>query len=170
MEYNNFRHLWLKQSNCLTVTARREYYCWVHKWRNLLLLNKVGSSVWNSCFALDALTVPLLTGKALLNLHVMPLNFIPRLSYFSYSSLLIHWSSVHKASCFQVIRKYWLITSFCSEILSQIVTDSASVERLLGKADVQRPQVVEYCVVCGDKASGKEAQEAVFKIPDWKDY
>lgn len=96
----------------------------------------------------------------------MPLNFIPRLSYFSYSSLLIHWSSVHKASCFQVIRKYWLITSFCSEILSQIVTDSASVERLLGKADVQRPQVVEYCVVCGDKASGKEAQEAVFKIPD----
>uniref|UniRef100_A0A8C9US33 Nuclear receptor subfamily 2 group C member 2 n=1 Tax=Spermophilus dauricus TaxID=99837 RepID=A0A8C9US33_SPEDA len=36
----------------------------------------------------------------------------------------------------------------------QIVTDSASVERLLGKADVQRPQVVEYCVVCGDKASG----------------
>ncbi|XP_061218495.1 nuclear receptor subfamily 2 group C member 2 isoform X3 [Neopsephotus bourkii] len=35
----------------------------------------------------------------------------------------------------------------------QIVTDSASVERLLGKADVQRPQVVEYCVVCGDKAS-----------------
>ncbi|XP_062441483.1 nuclear receptor subfamily 2 group C member 2 isoform X4 [Rhea pennata] len=37
----------------------------------------------------------------------------------------------------------------------QIVTDTASVERLLGKADVQRPQVVEYCVVCGDKASGR---------------
>ncbi|KAI5946427.1 Nuclear receptor subfamily 2 group C member 2 [Manis javanica] len=37
----------------------------------------------------------------------------------------------------------------------QIVTDSASVECLLGKADVQRPQVVEYCVVCGDKASGR---------------
>uniref|UniRef100_A0A2D4PYQ5 Uncharacterized protein n=1 Tax=Micrurus surinamensis TaxID=129470 RepID=A0A2D4PYQ5_MICSU len=37
----------------------------------------------------------------------------------------------------------------------QIVTDSASVERLLAKTDVQRPQVVEYCVVCGDKASGK---------------
>ncbi|XP_021265586.1 nuclear receptor subfamily 2 group C member 2 isoform X2 [Numida meleagris] len=37
----------------------------------------------------------------------------------------------------------------------QIVTDSASVERLLGKADVQRAQVVEYCVVCGDKASGR---------------
>lgn len=36
------------------------------------------------------------------------------------------------------------------------MTDSASVERLLGKADVQRPQVVEYCVVCGDKASGKQ--------------
>ncbi|XP_029457249.1 nuclear receptor subfamily 2 group C member 2 isoform X1 [Rhinatrema bivittatum] len=38
----------------------------------------------------------------------------------------------------------------------QIVTDAASVERLLGKTDVQRPQVVEYCVVCGDKASGKQ--------------
>ncbi|XP_040264308.1 nuclear receptor subfamily 2 group C member 2 isoform X1 [Bufo bufo] len=37
----------------------------------------------------------------------------------------------------------------------QIVTDAASVERLLGKADVQRPQIVEYCVVCGDKASGR---------------
>ncbi|GAB1291086.1 Nuclear receptor subfamily 2 group C member 2 [Apodemus speciosus] len=40
----------------------------------------------------------------------------------------------------------------------QIVTDSASVERLLGKADVQRPQVVEYCVVCGDKASAIEGR------------
>lgn len=29
------------------------------------------------------------------------------------------------------------------------------MERLLAKTDVQRPQVVEYCVVCGDKASGK---------------
>ncbi|XP_053576651.1 nuclear receptor subfamily 2 group C member 2 isoform X1 [Bombina bombina] len=37
----------------------------------------------------------------------------------------------------------------------QIVTDAASVERLLGKTDVQRPQIVEYCVVCGDKASGR---------------
>ncbi|XP_063797309.1 nuclear receptor subfamily 2 group C member 2 [Pseudophryne corroboree] len=37
----------------------------------------------------------------------------------------------------------------------QIVTDAASVERLLGKAEVQRPQIVEYCVVCGDKASGR---------------
>ncbi|XP_068109139.1 nuclear receptor subfamily 2 group C member 2 isoform X1 [Hyperolius riggenbachi] len=37
----------------------------------------------------------------------------------------------------------------------QIVTDAASVERLLGKSDVQRPQIVEYCVVCGDKASGR---------------
>ncbi|KAK2494113.1 hypothetical protein MC885_018059 [Smutsia gigantea] len=37
----------------------------------------------------------------------------------------------------------------------QIILDSASVERLLGKAHVQRPQVVEYCVVCGDKASGR---------------
>ncbi|CAH2312090.1 nuclear receptor subfamily 2 group C member 2 [Pelobates cultripes] len=37
----------------------------------------------------------------------------------------------------------------------QIVTDAASVERLLGKAEVQRPQIIEYCVVCGDKASGR---------------
>ncbi|KAG8435890.1 hypothetical protein GDO86_007112 [Hymenochirus boettgeri] len=37
----------------------------------------------------------------------------------------------------------------------QIVTDAASVERLLAKADVQRPQIIEYCVVCGDKASGR---------------
>ncbi|XP_056380915.1 nuclear receptor subfamily 2 group C member 2 isoform X2 [Hyla sarda] len=37
----------------------------------------------------------------------------------------------------------------------QIVTDAASVERLLGKAEIQRPQIVEYCVVCGDKASGR---------------
>ncbi|KAL4645943.1 nuclear receptor subfamily 2 group C member 2 isoform X1 [Arapaima gigas] len=38
----------------------------------------------------------------------------------------------------------------------QIVTDAASVERLLGKAgDAGRPQPVEYCVVCGDKASGR---------------
>ncbi|KAM4722215.1 nuclear receptor subfamily 2 group C member 2 [Rhinophrynus dorsalis] len=37
----------------------------------------------------------------------------------------------------------------------QIVTDAASVERLLGKTDVQRPQIIEYCVVCGDKASGR---------------
>ncbi|KAM8930821.1 nuclear receptor subfamily 2 group C member 2 [Pelodytes ibericus] len=37
----------------------------------------------------------------------------------------------------------------------QIVTDAASVERLLGKTDGPRPQIVEYCVVCGDKASGR---------------
>ncbi|XP_066554281.1 nuclear receptor subfamily 2 group C member 2 isoform X1 [Amia ocellicauda] len=37
----------------------------------------------------------------------------------------------------------------------QIVTDAASVERLLGKTDVGRAQPVEYCVVCGDKASGR---------------
>ncbi|XP_010893554.2 nuclear receptor subfamily 2 group C member 2 isoform X1 [Esox lucius] len=38
----------------------------------------------------------------------------------------------------------------------QIVTDAASVERLLGNAgEVGRPQPVEYCVVCGDKASGR---------------
>ncbi|KAG2470439.1 NR2C2 protein, partial [Polypterus senegalus] len=37
----------------------------------------------------------------------------------------------------------------------QIVTDAASVERLLGKTEVGRPQPVEYCVVCGDKASGR---------------
>ncbi|CAI9623877.1 unnamed protein product [Staurois parvus] len=32
---------------------------------------------------------------------------------------------------------------------------SVSVERLLGKTEVQRPQIIEYCVVCGDKASGR---------------
>ncbi|XP_030640307.1 nuclear receptor subfamily 2 group C member 2 [Chanos chanos] len=38
----------------------------------------------------------------------------------------------------------------------QIVTDAVSVERLLGKGgEVGRPQPVEYCVVCGDKASGR---------------
>ncbi|CAB1329361.1 unnamed protein product, partial [Coregonus sp. 'balchen'] len=38
----------------------------------------------------------------------------------------------------------------------QIVTDAASVDRLLGIAgDVDRPQPVEFCVVCGDKASGR---------------
>ncbi|KAJ8016177.1 hypothetical protein DPEC_G00004490, partial [Dallia pectoralis] len=38
----------------------------------------------------------------------------------------------------------------------QIVTDAASVERLLGNTgEVGRPQPVEYCVVCGDKASGR---------------
>lgn len=37
----------------------------------------------------------------------------------------------------------------------QIVTDPLSVERLLGQAgDLSRPQLVEFCVVCGDKASG----------------
>uniref|UniRef100_A0A673XKK1 Nuclear receptor subfamily 2, group C, member 2 n=1 Tax=Salmo trutta TaxID=8032 RepID=A0A673XKK1_SALTR len=34
--------------------------------------------------------------------------------------------------------------------------NAASVEQLLGKAgDVGRPQPIEYCVVCGDKASGR---------------
>ncbi|CAJ1084937.1 nuclear receptor subfamily 2 group C member 2 isoform X4 [Xyrichtys novacula] len=38
----------------------------------------------------------------------------------------------------------------------QIVTDPVSMERLLGQAgDVGRAQPVEYCVVCGDKASGR---------------
>uniref|UniRef100_A0AAR2IPI4 Nuclear receptor subfamily 2, group C, member 2 n=1 Tax=Pygocentrus nattereri TaxID=42514 RepID=A0AAR2IPI4_PYGNA len=38
----------------------------------------------------------------------------------------------------------------------QFVTDAVSVERLLGKGgEVGRPQPVEYCVVCGDKASGR---------------
>ncbi|XP_076859262.1 nuclear receptor subfamily 2 group C member 2 isoform X2 [Brachyhypopomus gauderio] len=38
----------------------------------------------------------------------------------------------------------------------QFVTDAASVERLLGKGgEMGRPQPVEYCVVCGDKASGR---------------
>ncbi|XP_062315097.1 nuclear receptor subfamily 2 group C member 2 isoform X3 [Osmerus eperlanus] len=36
------------------------------------------------------------------------------------------------------------------------IMDAASVERLLGQSgDVGRPQPVEYCVVCGDKASGR---------------
>ncbi|XP_035745327.1 nuclear receptor subfamily 2 group C member 2 isoform X3 [Egretta garzetta] len=46
----------------------------------------------------------------------------------------------------------------------QIVTDSASVEHLLGKADVQRPQVVEYCVVCGDKASAVQSERKPFDV------
>ncbi|XP_033373459.1 nuclear receptor subfamily 2 group C member 2 isoform X5 [Parus major] len=46
----------------------------------------------------------------------------------------------------------------------QIVTDSASVERLLGKPDVQRPQVVEYCVVCGDKASAVQSERKPFDV------
>ncbi|MEQ2269609.1 Nuclear receptor subfamily 2 group C member 2 [Xenotaenia resolanae] len=38
----------------------------------------------------------------------------------------------------------------------QIVTDPASMERLLGQSgDLSRSQPVEYCVVCGDKASGR---------------
>ncbi|KAM9342822.1 nuclear receptor subfamily 2 group C member 2 isoform 1-T1 [Pholidichthys leucotaenia] len=38
----------------------------------------------------------------------------------------------------------------------QIVTDPLSMERLLGQsADLSRAQPVEYCVVCGDKASGR---------------
>uniref|UniRef100_A0A3B4UI85 Nuclear receptor subfamily 2, group C, member 2 n=1 Tax=Seriola dumerili TaxID=41447 RepID=A0A3B4UI85_SERDU len=40
----------------------------------------------------------------------------------------------------------------------QIVTDPLSMERLLGQSgDLSRSQPVEYCVVCGDKASGTEA-------------
>lgn len=38
------------------------------------------------------------------------------------------------------------------------------MERLLAKTDVQRPQVVEYCVVCGDKASGKMPSYLVERI------
>ncbi|KAM9855133.1 nuclear receptor subfamily 2 group C member 2 [Aulostomus maculatus] len=38
----------------------------------------------------------------------------------------------------------------------QIVTDPVSMERLLGQSgDLSRTQPVEYCVVCGDKASGR---------------
>uniref|UniRef100_A0A8C7YL28 Nuclear receptor subfamily 2, group C, member 2 n=1 Tax=Oryzias sinensis TaxID=183150 RepID=A0A8C7YL28_9TELE len=37
-----------------------------------------------------------------------------------------------------------------------IVTDPLSMERLLNQSgDLSRPQPVEYCVVCGDKASGR---------------
>ncbi|XP_027022758.1 nuclear receptor subfamily 2 group C member 2 isoform X4 [Tachysurus fulvidraco] len=38
----------------------------------------------------------------------------------------------------------------------QFVTDAVSVERILGKGgEIGRQQPVEYCVVCGDKASGR---------------
>ncbi|XP_060930530.1 nuclear receptor subfamily 2 group C member 2 [Limanda limanda] len=38
----------------------------------------------------------------------------------------------------------------------QIVTDPVSMERLLGQSgDLSRSQPVEYCLVCGDKASGR---------------
>ncbi|XP_060737512.1 nuclear receptor subfamily 2 group C member 2 isoform X4 [Tachysurus vachellii] len=38
----------------------------------------------------------------------------------------------------------------------QFVTDAVSVERILGKGgELGRQQPVEYCVVCGDKASGR---------------
>ncbi|TRY95416.1 hypothetical protein DNTS_003551 [Danionella cerebrum] len=38
----------------------------------------------------------------------------------------------------------------------QFVTDAVSVERLLGKgSDIGRANPVEFCVVCGDKASGR---------------
>ncbi|XP_019746459.1 nuclear receptor subfamily 2 group C member 2 isoform X1 [Hippocampus comes] len=38
----------------------------------------------------------------------------------------------------------------------QIVTDPLSMEQLLGHSgDLSRPQMLEYCVVCGDKASGR---------------
>ncbi|MGH0153347.1 UNVERIFIED_CONTAM: hypothetical protein FKN15_028081 [Acipenser sinensis] len=47
----------------------------------------------------------------------------------------------------------------------QIVTDAASVERLLGKADVGRAQPVEYCVVCGDKASAVQSERKPIEIP-----
>ncbi len=46
----------------------------------------------------------------------------------------------------------------------QIVTDPVSMERLLGQAgDLSRPQPVEYCVVCGDKASGTKAYSCVIR-------
>ncbi|TSL97273.1 Nuclear receptor subfamily 2 group C member 2 [Bagarius yarrelli] len=41
-------------------------------------------------------------------------------------------------------------------VMVQFVTDAVSVERILGKGgEVGRTQPVEYCVVCGDKASGR---------------
>uniref|UniRef100_A0A7N6A5F7 Nuclear receptor subfamily 2, group C, member 2 n=1 Tax=Anabas testudineus TaxID=64144 RepID=A0A7N6A5F7_ANATE len=54
----------------------------------------------------------------------------------------------------------FLINSLAGTILIdfsfQIVTDPVSMERLLGQSgDLSRPQPVEYCVVCGDKASGR---------------
>ncbi|MBN3302060.1 NR2C2 protein, partial [Amia calva] len=52
-------------------------------------------------------------------------------------------------------RKAFLYNIILGKLEKQIVTDAASVERLLGKTDVGRAQPVEYCVVCGDKASGR---------------
>lgn len=47
----------------------------------------------------------------------------------------------------------------------QFVTDAVSVERILGKGgEVGRPQPVEYCVVCGDKASGKNTDLHRFNL------
>lgn len=51
----------------------------------------------------------------------------------------------------------------------QIVTDPVSMERLLGQTgDLSRGQLVEYCVVCGDKASGRTiriaASSGVFDV------
>uniref|UniRef100_A0A8C2A560 Nuclear receptor subfamily 2, group C, member 2 n=1 Tax=Cyprinus carpio TaxID=7962 RepID=A0A8C2A560_CYPCA len=41
-------------------------------------------------------------------------------------------------------------------VFYSFLTDAVSVERLLGKgADMSRSQPIEYCVVCGDKASGR---------------
>ncbi|XP_067907413.1 nuclear receptor subfamily 2 group C member 2 isoform X2 [Heterodontus francisci] len=40
----------------------------------------------------------------------------------------------------------------------QIVTDAGAVEHLFVKTEVQRSQPVEYCVVCGDKASAVQCE------------
>ncbi|KTG01802.1 hypothetical protein cypCar_00020981 [Cyprinus carpio] len=46
--------------------------------------------------------------------------------------------------------------SSAGKVLLASPEDAVSVERLLGKgADMSRSQPIEYCVVCGDKASGR---------------
>ncbi|XP_042618883.1 nuclear receptor subfamily 2 group C member 2 isoform X3 [Cyprinus carpio] len=48
----------------------------------------------------------------------------------------------------------------------QFVTDAVSVERLLGKgADMSRAQPIEYCVVCGDKASAVQSERKPIDLP-----
>ncbi|XP_068585739.1 nuclear receptor subfamily 2 group C member 2 isoform X2 [Cebidichthys violaceus] len=49
-----------------------------------------------------------------------------------------------------------VVLIFVFDFAFQIVTDPVSMERLLGQSgDLSRPQPVEYCLVCGDKASGR---------------
>lgn len=73
--------------------------------------------------------------------------------------LILGKSSVESQLCCSCFRPIMLMLKLeqvkLKVLLFQIVTDPLSMERLLGQsADLSRPQPVEYCVVCGDKASG----------------